>query len=265
MKKIRVAVHGAAGRMGREVIRAVWLDPELEVVGAVEVAVTEDHLLLPDGSSKVFYDSDPVIVVERCQPDVLVDFSVAEAAIQVAQVALSRKVNMIIGTTGISESDIGRLGQLAEDNGVGMVVASNFALGAVLMIHLARVASSYFDYAEITEMHHSEKADAPSGTALATAREMLAAREKPFSTSVVVRETLPGTRGGQLGGIGIHSVRLPGLLAHQEVLLGATGQTLSIRHDTVSRECYMPGVILAIKKVTNHQGLIAGLDKLLGL
>ena len=132
------------------------------------------------------------------------------------------------------------------------------------MIHLAKVAAKYLDYAEIIELHHHQKADAPSGTALSTARAMAAARGNPFSRPPEQGKT-SDSRGGQVEGISIHSVRLPGLLAHQEVLLGAPGQTLSIRHDTISRECYMPGVILAIKEVVKQKGLVYGLDTLLGL
>jgi 4-hydroxy-tetrahydrodipicolinate reductase len=265
MRKIRVAVHGAAGRMGREVIKAVSLDSKLQLVGAVEKRVTKGRLILPDGTSSVPYGSDVETVIRLSKPEVLVDFSLAEACMEAAPVAFKQKVHMVIGTTGLSQGDIDRLGALAEEDGVGVAVAPNFALGAILMMHFAKIAARYFDYAEITEMHHVDKVDAPSGTALATARAMVATRKRPFSSPTVLKETLAGTRGASLDGVRIHSVRLPGLIAHQEVLMGAAGQTLSIRHDTVGRECYMPGVILAIKKVVNHRGLILGLDKLLGL
>ncbi len=131
------------------------------------------------------------------------------------------------------------------------------------MMHLAKVAAQYFDYAEIIELHHSRKADSPSGTALATAKTMAATKGKPFNLPEQRKPS--NSRGEQVEGVTIHSVRLPGLMAHQEVILGGPGQTLSIRHDTINRECYMPGVILAIKKVVEHKGLIYGLDKLLGL
>jgi len=132
------------------------------------------------------------------------------------------------------------------------------------MIHLAKIAAKYFDYAEIIELHHHLKADAPSGTALSTARAMVKARGSPFSYPTA-QKTPSGSRGEQVDGITLHSVRLPGLMAHQEILLGTSGQTLSIRHDTISRECYMPGVILAIREVVKRQGLVYGLDTLLGL
>jgi 4-hydroxy-tetrahydrodipicolinate reductase len=168
----------------------------------------------------------------------------------------------VIGTTGLTKEDLNEIDRLATAHKVGAVVAPNFALGAVLMIHLAKIAAKYLDYAEIIELHHHLKADAPSGTALATARAMAVARGKPF-----LQPTGKATesRGQQVEGATIHSVRLPGLMAHQEVILGGPGQTVSIRHDTINRECYMPGVMLAIKEVVKHRGLIYGLDTLLGL
>jgi 4-hydroxy-tetrahydrodipicolinate reductase len=145
------------------------------------------------------------------------------------------------------------------------VVAPNFSLGAALLIHLSKIAAKFFDNAEIIEMHHERKADAPSGTAMATARAMLQARGKPFIYPEVTREVLRNTRGGQVDGIAIHSLRLPGVMAGQEVVFGRAGETLSLRHDAINRECYLPGVILAIKEVMKRKGLIYGLDALLRL
>jgi len=189
--------------------------------------------------------------------------SVAQATMPAVRVATQKGVNLVIGTTGLTNDDIREIEQLSLDHQVGAVVAPNFAIGAVLMMHLAQLAAKYLDYAEIIELHHHLKADAPSGTALSTARKMAEARGKPFD--VPEQRRASQSRGEQVEGVSIHSVRLPGLLAHQEVILGGPGQTLSIRHDTISRECFMPGVIIAIKKVIGHKGLIYGLDVLLGL
>jgi 4-hydroxy-tetrahydrodipicolinate reductase len=262
MKRVRVAVHGAAGRMGQEIINAVCQEPDLQIVGAVDIKATQKYLSLPDGSGTVPFSPKLDYIITSCQPEVLVDFSTAQATMPAVRLTAKHGVNMVIGTTGLTAENTKEIESLAKANKIGVVVAPNFALGAVLMIHLAKVAARYFDFAEIIELHHHLKADAPSGTALATAKAMAQARGKPFSTP-------PGkpseSRGGQVEGVAIHSVRLPGLLAHQEVLLGGAGQTLSIRHDTIGRQCYMPGVILAIKEVANHKGLIYGLDALLGL
>jgi 4-hydroxy-tetrahydrodipicolinate reductase len=195
----------------------------------------------------------------------MVDFTVPEGAMHHARVAFRHGLSPVVGTTGLSSENLRELKELSSATGRGAVVAPNFALGAVLMIHLARIAAPFFDYAEIIELHHEGKADAPSGTALTTAQAMARAKGKPFQYKTPSKETLAGTRGGTLEGIGIHSVRLPGLVAHQEVLLGTLGQTLSIRHDTTSRESFMPGLLLAIKEVVKQDRFIYGLDELLGL
>ena len=153
--------------------------------------------------------------------------------------------------------------KLAEANEIGIVAAPNFALGAVLMIHLAKIAGKFIDHAEIIELHHDKKLDAPSGTSLLTAKAMAEARGKPFLPPSAGEPT--PSRGQSVEGINIHSVRMPGLMAHQEVIFGTAGQTLSIRHDTINRECYMPGVLFAIRAVVKQKGFIYGLDKLLGL
>jgi len=264
MKSIKVVVQGALGRMGREVINALCNEPEMQVVGAVEMQVAEEHLTLPDSSGKVPFSSDLEYILTKCQPEVLVDFTVAQATMPAVRIATKQGVNLVIGTTGLTTDDIGEIEQLTRAHQVGAVVAPNFALGAVLMIHLAKLAGKYLDYAEIIELHHHQKVDAPSGTALSTARAMAQARGKPFYRPAESGE-ISGSRGEQVEGITIHSVRLPGLMAHQEVILGTTGQTLRIRHDTINRQCYMPGVILAIKEVVKRQGLVYGLDALLGL
>jgi len=264
MKPIRVVVHGASGRVGQEVVKAVCHEPEMQLVGAVDLKVAGDSLNLSDGSGAVPFASDLEYILTSCQPDVLVDFTTAQCVMPMARTATKQGVNLVIGTTGLTADDFNEIDRLATANKVGVMVAPNFALGAVLMMHLAKMAAKYLDYAEIIELHHHQKADAPSGTALNTARAMAAARGKPF-----LRPKEPGktreSRGEQVEGVTVHSVRLPGLLAHQEVILGAPGQTLSIRHDTISRECFMPGVMLAIKEVVKRQGLTRGLDTLLGL
>ncbi len=264
MKPIKIVVHGASGKMGQEVVKAVSQEPDLQLVGAVELKVSQDYLTLPDGSSKVPFSSNLDYILATCRPEVLVDFTVAKATMPAVRAATKQGVNLVIGTTGLTSEDLAEIERLVTANKVGAVIAPNFALGAVLMIHLAKLAGKYFDYAEIMELHHHRKVDAPSGTALTTAKAMSATRGKPFLSPSGEAET-SASRGQHVDGVTIHSVRLPGLLAHQEVLLGAAGQTLSIRHDTISRECYIPGIMIAIKEVVNRKGLIYGLDKLLGL
>jgi 4-hydroxy-tetrahydrodipicolinate reductase len=263
MSQIKVVVHGAAGRVGQEVVKAVCQEPEMKLVGAVDLKVSGDFLTLPDGSGKVLFSTDLGSIISTCKPDVVVDFTIAKASMPAVRVAAEKGVNMVIGTTGFSADELTEMEKLAASKNIGIVAAPNFALGAVLMIHLAKIAAKFIDHAEIVELHHDRKLDAPSGTSLLTARAMAEARGKPFLPPTAGEPT--PSRGQAVAGINIHSVRMPGLMAHQEVIFGAPGQTLSIRHDTINRECYMPGVMLAIKAVVRQKGFIYGLDKLLGL
>lgn len=262
--KTKVAINGALGRMGWEVVKAVCREPGMEVVAAIEAEVNENFLPLPDGSGLVPLADDLGYIINKTKPNVVVDFTNAQVAMMTARLAARNGANVVIGTTGLAPDEIGEIEHLTEAHRIGAVVAPNFALGAVLLMHLAKIAASHLDSAEIIELHHNQKADSPSGTALATAKAMVAARGKPFSLSDKQKKA-SDSRGKRVEEINIHSVRLPGLMAHQEVILGGLGHTLSLRHDTISRECYMPGVLLAIKRVVKHSGLIHGLDKLLGL
>lgn len=264
MEPIKVVVYGASGRVGQEVVKAVCREPETQLVGAVELQVSVEQLTLPDGSGTVPFSDSLGSILSNCQPDVVVDFTIAKATMTAVRTAAEHGVNMVIGTTGLTADDIDEIERLAVARKIGVVVAPNFALGAVLMMHLAKIAAKFLDYAEIIELHHERKVDAPSGTALATARAMAAARGKPFLQPSGEGEA-PVSRGQSVEGVTIHSVRLPGLMSHQEVILGGDGQTLRIRHDQISREAFMPGVILAIKEVVKRPGLIYGLDNLLGL
>jgi 4-hydroxy-tetrahydrodipicolinate reductase len=262
MKPIKVAVYGALGRMGQTLVDALCREPDMQLVGAVDIKAAKDKLTLPDGSGTVPLSSKLEDILSAACPEVVVDFSTAGAVMPAVRLAAERGVNLVIGTSGLAADNIKEIDRLAQAKGVGVAVVPNFALGAVLMMHLAKIAGKYFDFAEIIELHHHLKADAPSGTALSTARAMAKAKGKPFSTP---EGKASAGRGEQVEGISIHSVRLPGLLAHQEVLLGGAGQTLKIRHDQISREAFMPGVMLAIRGIVKRKGLIYGLETLLGL
>jgi 4-hydroxy-tetrahydrodipicolinate reductase len=263
MNEIRVLVSGS-GRMGTEVLAGVAHAPGLVPVGVLEKFPRGAEADLPDGSTVPIGD-DPEAMLASTRPDVLVDFTFHEWTARVAPAAVAAGVRPVIGTTGLPDAFVDTLDRQCRERGVGAVIAPNFAIGAVLMMHFARLAAPYFDVAEIIELHHAAKVDAPSGTALATAREMAAARGRPFEHPETEKQTIPGTRGGVEGGITIHSVRLPGLVAHQEVLLGGLGQTLTIRHDSTSRESFIPGVILAVREVMRRHDLVVGLDRVLGL
>jgi 4-hydroxy-tetrahydrodipicolinate reductase len=204
-------------------------------------------------------------LIQRVRPRVVVDFTVAEAALANARVALRAGVSPVIGTTGISPQQLQELTDLARETGVGAVVASNFAVGANLMMHFARIASRYMSADEIIELHQAGKVDAPSGTALSTAKMMQEGRSTAFDGQETKKFTLEGVRGGDAGGIRIHSVRLPGIVAHQEVIFGGQGQTLTIRHDSYGRDSFVPGVIMAVKEVVKRSELVFGLDRIMGL
>jgi len=263
MSTTKVVVHGITGKMGREVLAAVSRTPGMEVVGGVSRRSQQGSLPLPSGSGAIPVSSNLGELLRQTRPNVLVDFTNAEACMAAVPVAAGQGVHLVIGTSGLSEANLQEIDRTARENGVGAIVAPNFALGAVLMLHLAKVAAPFFDYVDIIEMHHETKIDAPSGTALATAKLITQGRQ--YKRNVPQKETLPGTRGGEYNGVTIHSVRLPGRMAHQNIIFGAAGQTLTISHDAISRECYMPGVIRAIQEVVKFKGLVVGLDKVLGL
>jgi 4-hydroxy-tetrahydrodipicolinate reductase len=260
---VRVAVAGARGRVGREVARAVDAAADLALVGGLTRAAG-DALELADGRTLPLH-ADAHALVRETLPDVLVDFTLPGVTMPIARAALGARVPTVIGTSGLGRSELDELATLAEGAGVAVAVVPNFALGAVLLIHFAQQASRYFGAAEVIELHHDGKIDAPSGTALATAQAMARARGEPFAADRTTKHTLDSVRGGAAEGVRVHSVRLPGLLAHQEVLFGGPGQVLTLRHDATSREAYVPGVLLAVRAIREHRGLVYGLDPLLGL
>lgn len=263
MQPIKVVIHGASGRVGQILINNLYQEPQVKLVGAVDIKAPGGKITLGDGSTLPF-STDLEQLLVATQPDVMVDFTLANATMPAVRTAVKHHVHLVIGTTGLTAGDVSEIGQLAAAGKVGIILASNFALGAVLMMYFARIAAKYMDYAEITELHHQAKADAPSGTAINTAKAMAAYRGRPFSQAVDHDKNYP-SRGQEVNGVRIHSVRMPGLMAHQEVMLGGLGQTLTIRHDTINRDCYVPGVLLAIQEVVKRQGLVQGLDNLLNL
>ncbi|MBM4436046.1 MAG: 4-hydroxy-tetrahydrodipicolinate reductase [Actinobacteria bacterium] len=252
---IPVVVFGAAGRMGRTVVEAVNAQTDMRVVAGVDPVTAA--VVSP-------WFSDAAAAVQATAPQVAVDFSRADAAAQNALVALDAGVSPVIGTTGMSPAQIEAIAQRARARSVGAVLAPNFAIGAVLMMEMAKLAAPYLDHVEVIELHHDGKIDAPSGTAARTAHLIVEARGgKPAIDATTEKFTLEGVRGGVLGGVRVHSVRLPGFVAHQEVIFGGKGQTLTIRHDSTSRDSFMPGVLLAIRRVRSQSGLVVGLEKLL--
>ena len=252
---IRVGVVGAAGRMGREVARAVGADPEMDLVAAIDPNAAGDAV------EGVAVAHDPSALL-GAGAEVAVDFTAPDAVMPTLRWTVGNGIHAVVGTTGISPADLDELRSLTDGAPANVFVAPNFAIGAVLMMKFAEQAVRHLPAAEVIELHHDRKVDAPSGTALATARAMAAARG-PVAPALGGDDEHPGARGTDVDGIRVHSVRLPGLVAHQEVILGGPGQTLSIRHDTTDRSCFMPGVLMAIRAIGSRPGLTVGLDSLL--
>lgn len=258
---VSVLVCGAGGKMGREVVKSILQDKELKLVGAVDVSKAQQALceLVAGAPEDMLIEASLAAALENCQPDVVVDFTTPAVVFENAKTVLQHGSHVVIGTTGLTAEQRDTLHQLAQSQHLGVLVAPNFSLGAIMMMQAAARIAAYLPNVEIIELHHNQKHDAPSGTAKLTAEKIAAARrEKPAED--LTRESLAGARGAELDGIRIHSVRLPGYVAHQEVIFGGLGETLTIRHDSLHRESFMPGVMLAVKKVAEHPGLTYGLE-----
>ena len=252
---IRVGVVGAAGRMGATVCAAVAADSSLELVAAVDTT--------GDVTAQGVTISRELKALADAKVDVVVDFTVAAAARVTLPWLALHGVHAVVGTTGFNDADIAAFKQ--EFSRSNCLIAPNFAIGAVLMMRFAEVAAPFFDTAEIIEIHHDAKADSPSGTAVATAQRMAAASGE-WAKDPTTHEAVPGARGAKgPADIRIHAVRMRGAVANQEVVLGTQGQTLIIRHDTIDRNSFMPGVVMACKKIAEHPGVTLGLDSFLGI
>jgi len=243
--EISVVVCGARGKMGQVAASVLGSSEGVRVVGAVDI-------------------DDDLEAALRSGADVMVDFTAPDAAFGNANAAVAAGVAPVVGTTGMTPEQVDKIEAACE--GIGGAVIPNFAIGAVLMMRLAEIAAPYFDAAEVIEAHHQTKLDAPSGTALTSARRLAAVRaERPFAYSRPEKTTLAGTRGGEENSVGVHSLRLPGLVADQEIVFGAQGQTLSIAHRTTSREAFLPGVLATIRAVAANRRFYRSLDEVLGL
>lgn len=240
----RVIVNGALGQMGQEVVKAV------EKTNAFEIVAKSDR-----------HDNLAQLIINT-STDIVIDFTNAHCAFENCKTIIENGAHPVIGTTGFSVEQIDLLKSICEEQKLGGIIAPNFSIGAILMMRYASEIATYFPHVEIIELHHDRKADAPSGTAVKTS-ELIAERRKKPEAKVQEKELIAGARGGIKNDIHIHSIRLPGLVAHQEVLFGGVGQTLTLRHDTYHREAFMPGVILACQKVTELKQLVYGLEHIL--
>ena len=247
---IRVAVCGSNGKMGKEVVKAVLNQPNMELIAKIDI-INGDYTSIEEASKAVKFD-------------ILVDFTQPKSIYENALFCLNNNIKPVIGTTGLKDEEITELKRLSTEKNVACLIAPNFSTGAVLMMMFAQKAAKYFDNAEIIELHHNQKKDAPSGTAVKTALMMSEAKSDFTTNNCPEVETIQGARGGNsYSNIHIHSVRMPGYIASQEVILGEEGQILKIRHDSMNRECYMKGVILAINHVNEHNGFVYGLENIM--
>lgn len=256
---IKVLVNGALGRMGSEVVKKVTAENDLTIAAVVDIkpgTITVDENVYQ-------VTTDLVAAIKETQPDVVVDFTRPDVVMDNLRKVLALGVRAVVGTTGFSDADLQEVDNLAKANNTALLIAPNFALGAVVMMKLACEAAKYFPHVEIIEKHHDKKLDAPSGTAIITAQKISEVRAVMQQGNPDEKETMPGARGADYEGMKIHSVRLPGYVASQEVIFGGQGEVLRISTEPINRECYMPGVALGCRKIMDKQGLVYGLDKLL--
>jgi 4-hydroxy-tetrahydrodipicolinate reductase len=259
---IRVAVVGAGGRMGREVCRAVDAEDDLELVAAVDPSHAGSGLDGLTGLSTGLEVAEDLDAVTAAGAEVAVEFSGPDSVGANLRWLLEHGVHTVVGATGIGSYDLEAARELAGTGPARALVAPNFAIGAVLLMRFAAQAAEHLPHVEVIEQHHDRKVDAPSGTALRTA-ELIADARREVPDAPLGDDDHPGARGAEHEGVRVHSVRLPGLVAHQEVIFGGTGQTLTIRHDSLDRTSFMPGVVLACRKVGDLDGLVVGLEHVL--
>jgi 4-hydroxy-tetrahydrodipicolinate reductase len=266
-EKIKVIISGALGKMGFETVKAIAQDKELQLAGLVDIRGRGEKLSKLTGISDVDIkvESDLDKVIKKTQAQVMVDFTNPQAVFNNTRTALKNKITCVVGTTGLNEIELRQLEKLALDNRTGLAIIPNFAIGAVLMMKFAREAAQYFSDVEIVELHHNQKMDAPSGTAIKTAELINQSRSSRPPYNVREFEKVAGCRGGNVDQVRIHSIRLPGLIAHQEVIFGGSGQILKIRHDSLDRAGFMPGVVMVVKKMVERQvqGLVYGMENLI--
>jgi len=266
MNKIKVAVSGACGKMGQAVIKAVNNEADLELVSAIDVALVGKDIgeVVENKACGIFIENSLETALKTKNIDVVVDFTNPDLVFSNTKLILENGARPVIGTTGLKDSQLEEIKKLSEEKGIAALIAPNFAVGAVLMMMFAQKASKYFSNAEIIELHHNNKKDAPSGTAIKTAQLMTEERAKFGLDNCAEVETMQGARGcASDSNIHIHSVRLPGFIAHQEVIFGSAGQSLTIRHDSFDRFCFMPGVVLSIRQVMKSNDFIYGLENIL--
>ncbi|GEL07417.1 4-hydroxy-tetrahydrodipicolinate reductase [Salisediminibacterium halotolerans] len=264
---INIVVAGAKGKMGAEAVRMVQAEKDFSLAAAVDLEGAGKKMKDIDGMEPLDVPvyTDMQACLDEVKADVLIDLTSPGVGKKHMQIAIENGVRPVVGTTGFSEEDVEELSQLAAEKQIGAVIAPNFAIGAVLLMKFSQLAAKYMPDVEIIEQHHDKKLDAPSGTAVKTAQMISEVRDERPQGHPDEEEQLSGVRGGEHEGMHIHSVRLPGLVAHQEVIFGGEGQTLTVRHDSLNRTSFMPGIKLACQHVMTMSSLVYGLEQLLDI
>lgn len=261
---MKIIVAGPRGKMGREALQMISKTNNFQLVACIDRKHDGQNiskiLSMPDLDAPIY--TDPKTCLEQVDADVLLDLTVPQVGYLHTKLALQNQIRAVVGTTGFTFEQIDELSELAEQQKIGAIIAPNFAIGAILMMKFSQIAAKYFPDVEIIEKHHDQKIDAPSGTAVKTAEMIQQQRQSKVQGHQDEYETIEGARGADMDGMRIHSVRLPGLVAHQEVIFGNVGETLTIKHDSLNRQSFMTGVKLAIEQVRNLERLIYGLENL---
>ena len=267
MKTIKIVIAGPRGKMGKACVNMITQSPHFQLVSVLDRKYDREKIANIDPSFSHLHTIPVFTNIDEClaetKPDVFIDLTRPEAAFHHARTAIHYGVRPIIGTTGLTSEQLNELKQLANEKRIGCIIAPNFAIGAILMMKFSQMAAKYFSDVEIIELHHDQKLDAPSGTAVKTAEMILEERGTKKQGHSEEKETISGARGAEVGGLRIHSVRLPGLIAHQQVIFGSKGETLTIRHDSYDRSSFMHGIQLSIKAIMSLEEYVYGLENIL--
>ena len=264
-KKINVLINGIHGKMGSEVLNAVCKDSTLNLIAGIDELAKQKTYLLPDQSKTIQIKKTIHQISNLNMVDVIVDFTNKAGAMEVIRTGVPLGIRIVSGSTGFDDKDYKEIEILSEKFQTGVFIAPNFTTGAILLMHFAKIASRFFDYAEINEVHHEAKIDSPSGTAIAIAKSIVDGKNEELCNTIPEKEVIKNSRGANYKGVSIHSGRMPGRLAHHELIFGAPGQTLTIKHDSINRESFMPAVIEAIKYIMKSNKFTIGLENIMKL
>ncbi|MBM04540.1 MAG: 4-hydroxy-tetrahydrodipicolinate reductase [Chloroflexi bacterium] len=264
-KEINVLINGIHGKMGSEVLNAVCKDSSLNLIAGIDKLSSTKPLIIPGQTKTIQIENNINKITDLSEIDVIIDFTNKAGAMEVIRTAVPEGIRIVSGSTGFDSNDYEEINDLAEKFQTGIFIAPNFTTGAILLMHFAKIAARFFDYADINEVHHEAKIDSPSGTAIAIAKSIIDGKKENLSNNIPEKEIIKNSRGANYKGINIHSGRMPGRVAHHELVFGAPGQTLTIKHDSINRESFMPAVIESVKFVIKSNKFTIGLENIMKL